>query len=360
MATYLSNRDGGKTDEQGHYRFQTNVWDGNILSGLSVAQNSPAGMSVVVAEGDIKIDYSDYAYTAWNDADSVVIISTADGSNPRIDRIVAYIDRGMTPSTANSNNPGMLKFMAVAGTPGAVPVAPNDAAVNAEVGASNPWTELARVAVGAGVSTITNGNITDYRELLTVPEDSVDQDAIQDDAISTEKYQDGSVTFEKTSGIWWEELGRFIAESSRDTLTVNIAPKKYLKIMLKTFSTGGGVDCDLRFNGDSGNNYAGVHYTGNTATGATRTSVSTFRVGYNNSTEDMVSEVFVTNQSNKEKVGIFLNANAGSSGAGNAPVRSEGIAKWTNVSTQITSVSLMNFSSGDYNTGTEIIVLGHD
>lgn len=169
MATYVSNRDGGKTDEQGHYRFQTKVWNGNVLNGLTVTQNSPAAMSVLVTEGDLKIDYSDYAYTAWNDSDSVVTIATADGSNPRIDRIVAYIDRGMTPSTANSNNPGMLKFMAVAGTPGAVPVAPNDAAVNAAVGASNPWTELARVAVGAGVSTISNGNITDYRTIISIP-----------------------------------------------------------------------------------------------------------------------------------------------------------------------------------------------
>lgn len=168
MATYVSNRDGGSTDEQGHYRFQVKVWDGNIENGMVVTQNSPLGMSVLVGTGDLKIDYSNYAYTAWNDANSSVTITTADGSNPRIDRIVAYIDRGMTPSVSPPNNQGMLKFMAVAGTPNAVPTQPSDATVNSAVGASNPWCDLANVLVGTGVTTIVNSNITDTRQPISL------------------------------------------------------------------------------------------------------------------------------------------------------------------------------------------------
>jgi hypothetical protein len=154
------------TNEEGHYRFHINVWEGSVISGLAVTQNSPLGMSVLVGTGDLKIDYSTYGYTGWNDAASAVTIATADGSNPRIDRIVAYVDRGMTPSSASSNNPGMLKFMAVAGTPAGSPSAINDAGVTSAVGASNPWTELARVTVGSGVTTITNSNISDTRSML--------------------------------------------------------------------------------------------------------------------------------------------------------------------------------------------------
>lgn len=168
MATYVSNRDGGSTDEQGHYRFQVKVWDGNIENGMVVTQNSPLGMSVLVGTGDLKIDYSSYAYTAWNDANSSVTITTADGSNPRIDRIVAYIDRGMTPTVSPPNNQGMLKFMAVAGTPNAVPTRPSDATVNSAVGASNPWCDLANVLVGTGVTTIVNSNITDTRQPISL------------------------------------------------------------------------------------------------------------------------------------------------------------------------------------------------
>jgi len=181
MAKYISNRNGGKTDEQGHYRFHVNAWDGNILNdGLKVKQNSPLGMSVLIEPGDVKIDYSTYGYTGWNDADEAVTIATADGSNPRIDRIVAYVDRVMTPNPSNSNNPGMLKFMSVAGTPAGSPSPVSNSTVNTAV-SSNPWCELAQVQVNSGVSTITNGSITDKR------------------TIATPKLADGAVTAGKTA-----------------------------------------------------------------------------------------------------------------------------------------------------------------
>jgi hypothetical protein len=161
MSLFLSNRDGGLTDEQGHYRFQTNVWNGHVIgNGLQVTQNSPLGMSVIVGEGDTRVPYAGYAYTAWNDANEVVTISTANPSNPRIDRLVMYIDRGETPQQVNPNNPGIPKFAVVAGTPAAVPTRPSNAAVNSAVGATNPWINLADILVNAGVTQITNANIT--------------------------------------------------------------------------------------------------------------------------------------------------------------------------------------------------------
>lgn len=169
MAFFLSNRDGGLTDEQGHYRFQTNVWDGNVIGGgLQVTQNSPLGMSVLVGAGDAKVPYGGYAYTAWNDAAVAVTIQTANPSNPRIDRLVLYIDRAETPQQVNPNNPGIPKLMVVAGTPGAVPARPNSTAVNSAVGATNPWIDLADVRVNAGVTQITNANITRTATPVTV------------------------------------------------------------------------------------------------------------------------------------------------------------------------------------------------
>lgn len=169
MAIYLSNRDGGKTDEQGHYKFQTNAFTGNVLDGgLLVTQNSPLAMNVKVSGGDARIPYSDYAYTAWIPAGSpeTVTVTTANPSNPRIDRLVMYVDRGATPSSATANNPTLCKLMLVAGTPAGSPSRPSNGTVDTAV-SNNPYIDLADIRVNAGVTQITNANITDTRSMLS-------------------------------------------------------------------------------------------------------------------------------------------------------------------------------------------------
>lgn len=166
MATFVSNRDsGGRTDEEGHLRFLAASFTGNVLSGQQVTENSPNAMTVLVSEGQIRIPYSDYAYMAWSEGNTIVSVATADPSNPRIDRVVAYIDRSMSFVDTDINNPGMLKYKAVTGTPNAVPSAPNDAAVNSSV-SNNPWVELARISVTAALSSVTNAKITDTRSFV--------------------------------------------------------------------------------------------------------------------------------------------------------------------------------------------------
>lgn len=169
MATYVSNRNsGGLTDEEGHYKFWNSTFIGNVLQGQQVVQNSTPNLNVRVTEGIIRIPYSDYAYQAWSEGYTLVPISTPDVSNPRIDRIIAYIDRSLTMTDSDINNPGMLKYKAVAGTPNAVPSAPNDSAVTSSVGATNPWVELARVAVSAADTDIITANITDTRTFVSL------------------------------------------------------------------------------------------------------------------------------------------------------------------------------------------------
>lgn len=170
MATFVSNRDsGGRTDEEGHYKFWNSTFVGNVLSGQQVVQNSPTtNMNVRISEGIIRIPYSDYAYQGWSEGFTLVPISTADASNPRIDRIVAYIDRSMLFTDTDINNPGMLKYKAVPGTPNAVPSKPLDSAVNSSVGASNPWVEIGTVRVNSGVTQILTANITDTRSFVNL------------------------------------------------------------------------------------------------------------------------------------------------------------------------------------------------
>lgn len=167
MATYVSNRDsGGLTDEEGHYKFWNSTFIGNVLTGQQVVQNSPsANLSVRVSEGIIRIPYSDYAYVGWSEGYTLVAVTTPDVSNPRIDRVIAYIDRSLSMTPSDVNNPGMLKYIAVAGTPNAVPSAPADGAVDTAVN-NNPWTELAKLAVSANDTSIVTGDITDTRTMV--------------------------------------------------------------------------------------------------------------------------------------------------------------------------------------------------
>jgi hypothetical protein len=97
-------------------------------------------------------------YTFYNDATVTLTVTTADPTNPRIDRVVATVRDAYYTGALNN-----VILQVVAGTPAGSPVAPALPA--------NSIT-LATVAVGAGATAITNANITDTRVLVTtnIPE----------------------------------------------------------------------------------------------------------------------------------------------------------------------------------------------
>ena len=89
----------------------------------------------------------------YNDASTLLTITTANASNPRIDLICITVSDAYYTGALNQ-----VAFNVVAGTPSGSPVAPSTPANSIA---------LAQVAVGAGVTTITSGNITDVRTLAT-------------------------------------------------------------------------------------------------------------------------------------------------------------------------------------------------
>jgi len=193
-AKFLQYRDGGKTDEKGISTHLYGLFTGEVINGMAVSQNSPLGMSVLVSEGRVMIDSgSDYPYLGFTDANEVVTITTADGSNPRIDAIVAYIDLSVVDST-NANNPGAFKIVAVAGTPAGSPSAPNNSAISTAIGSGNPFIRLANVTVGTGVTTITTGNVSDQRVMANVADGLVDTNSLATEAVETAKIKDAAVT----------------------------------------------------------------------------------------------------------------------------------------------------------------------
>ena len=73
-------------------------------------------------------------------------------------------------------------------------------------------------------------------------------------------------------------------------------------------------------------------------------------------------KMFIVNKSDKEKLVLWWASSGGSStGAGNAPQRRNGVAKWTNTSNQITNIRLNNqVAGGDAASGSFIKVYGAD
>lgn len=95
-------------------------------------------------------------YHGYNPAVINVVIAASNPTDPRIDRILARV-KDSAQDAAFVGIEGMATFV-VQGTPNATPVAPT---ITIE-----DWIEIAQVTVGAGVSSITNANITDKRHVV--------------------------------------------------------------------------------------------------------------------------------------------------------------------------------------------------
>ncbi len=121
-----------------------------VLSGvtneLAVTASDPAAMSVVVATGEA------WNHGSWysNDAAKTLTVTASDPSNPRIDLVILR-------RTASSNT---CVLAVLAGTPAGSPSAPS----LTQTAATWEYT-LAQLAVGAGVTSIVAGNITDKRPI---------------------------------------------------------------------------------------------------------------------------------------------------------------------------------------------------
>jgi hypothetical protein len=129
---------------------------------LQVTPNSPVGMSVRIASGWAAIVGTTQpnmgTYIGYNDATITAAITTADATNPRIDLVCMTVNDSYYSGSTNN-----VVFQVVAGTPDPSPVAP---------ALPDNSISLATIAVAAGALSITSGDITDTRVLVTtnIPE----------------------------------------------------------------------------------------------------------------------------------------------------------------------------------------------
>jgi hypothetical protein len=163
---------GGAINREGALKFLQQLLRSGYITGLAVSQKGGgADMSVdIAAGGGLLVTSSGEAFHGWNTATVNKAVTAAHGSLNRLDAVVAYINLPDI-TTATTNNEDALKFAVVAGTPASSPSAPNDAAIQSAVGASNPWIPLAELNITAALSSVTNSQITDRRipAITTLP-----------------------------------------------------------------------------------------------------------------------------------------------------------------------------------------------
>lgn len=217
MTRFLSNRDGGKTDEKGHLRFLQSLTLGEVFSGGLVRQAATPNMTVDVPVMDalIRDSANNYAFHTWSDAVENVQVPTANASNPRKDYIIAYVDRTVTPDSTNANNAGIWKLIDVAGTPAGSPVYPTTSEIQASAVGTNPYIIIAGISVGAAVTSITNAAITDLRSFVRANVDFIDTAALRALSVTRDKLATTTrkmnppqlLRLAGTGGAMWPEAG---------------------------------------------------------------------------------------------------------------------------------------------------------
>jgi hypothetical protein len=161
----------------------------------------------------------------------------------------------------------------------------------------------------------------------------------------------------------WKELDRTTLGSAGDTITVSNLPNKPYYMVLGSTSngSGGSTQQSLRFNGDGGGTQYGRRHS---MDGASEVANMTSRIptGSATGTDSHAYTVsYIANKSDKEKLVISHGVDTVNHATQiNAPSRSECVGKWINVTDPISSISIFNPTSGDFQSGSECVVLGYD
>lgn len=184
--------------------------------------------------------------------------------------------------------------------------------------------------------------------------------ATANDAVKSRHIDWGATGGGDSGGIWWEEIARATLSSSAASISLTSIPaRKYLHVIVMAFATGGTVNMGMRFNNDSSANYTYRYNTNGGADGTGTSQTTTFIDAGLTSTQPIFSINDIINIANQEK---YMMTHATTSAAGNnANNRTEISTKWTNTTNQITRMDIINpGGTGQFATGTEVIVLGHN
>lgn len=125
-----------------------------------VGEAGGGGLAVDISVGRAYVKGSaTNAYPVRNTTTITPTFTANSSGNSRIDAVVLYIDLSALPDpSGGADDVALIKV--VAGTPAGSPVAPDASAIQASVGASNPWLRLADCTITDGATGISAGQIS--------------------------------------------------------------------------------------------------------------------------------------------------------------------------------------------------------
>ena len=157
-------QNGSHTAENDRLTTTGSLWGtSGIVRSADLVVTASSGMNLSVAAGWAAIvgtyQTNMGTYMAYNDAAATATITTANPTNPRIDLVCITVNDAAYSGSLNS-----VAINVVAGTPAGSPTVP-----------STPTNSiaLAQVAVAAGATSITSGNITDVRVRAQIIEPTI-------------------------------------------------------------------------------------------------------------------------------------------------------------------------------------------
>ena len=156
----------------------------------------------------------------------------------------------------------------------------------------------------------------------------------------------------------WIFLGDHRLTVAGDVMTVTGIPAEYTHLLIMAnIIKSGTADGLLRFNNDSGNNYASRQEL---AGAADTTTVNANAIIVSGSGTDQSNHIvcICSNIVTIEKIGNIITGGSGGAGAGNAPGKRVAIGKWANVVDSISRVDIINSQTGSFDVGSELAVWG--
>ena len=227
MANKVYNLNGGLYSGDAFTAFETRIASSNngsiVASPSDLKVSAGSGMNVTIATGAGIIGNGTLSGVRFAiDAPVTVAVNAASTANPRMDSVVAYIDKSVSASTSVVDNTdlGIVKFKSVAGTPASAPTAPSTATIQSSIGAGNPYMILANVTVPKSSSAASSFTITDMR---VTPTSAI----ITDGSITAKKLANKAVTSDKVDWATFKPYWKTVATSTASNVALPAGYRHY-------------------------------------------------------------------------------------------------------------------------------------